>query len=453
MVILRFLFFILLSLPIQLTAFEAINLSIEETEVIPLSKYKEIQFPQCINTISKGFIKNDLLGSSKETLNRSESRSLISAGKKIRSYHKKILELRRIEEHSKILELATEALDFIYTSNIFNQDTLARFPYHNSSKYGSFILNGVPMDYLSAQQFSAMIIASIALESSKKIQYDELTQFWSEKGIKITRWIFNNRGCSTKIGVSYNSSFEVEEGQRVRSVGNICSAMYLKESSFAEDILIDALKIKNFDKVITLGSLSLTDLQMAPASQTSFKAAAFIRLNTLARLAYAAKKQENWCLVYEGNDRAIKLAKELSIEPLNSWMDSKKEASKYYLPNKEDSWTVRYGNMSYRNSKNLYMPLKQLPPAYPRRLLERGIEGCVMLSFTINKEGKTENAKVEWSTHEGFNKSALASSKSYEYSIPEKEGVPTNIPDVRTVIVYKIEDPNKSSLYIPAGCE
>ena len=135
------------------------------------------------------------------------------------------------------------------------------------------------------------------------------------------------------------------------------------------------------------------------------------------------------------------------------FLNSKKEASKYYLPNKEDSWTVRYGNMSYRNSKNLYMPLKQLPPAYPRRLLERGIEGCVMLSFTINKEGKTENAKVEWSTHEGFNKSALTSSKSYEYSIPEKEGVPTNIPDVRTVIVYKIEDPNRSSLYIPAGCE
>ncbi len=76
-----------------------------------------------------------------------------------------------------------------------------------------------------------------------------------------------------------------------------------------------------------------------------------------------------------------------------------------------------------------------------------------MLSYTVNEKGRIEDTKVEWSTNTSFNKSALASAATYEYSIPEKNGQPTRVSDVRTIIVYKIEDPNKSPLYVPAGCE
>ena len=450
MILRKFFLITLFSLPIQLTAFEAVNLNIEETEVIPLSLYKEIQFPQCLNTGLKSAPINDYLGSSEEGLVRAESKSLRNAGKKIRSYHKKIIELRKKGKHNKILEIATEALEFINKSMIFDKSLLIRFPL-DSDKFDHFILSGYPMDFLSSQHFSAMMIASLAAESAKKIGSDALALSWAETGIKITRWIFNNRGCSRRIGVSFDSSIQVED-KRIRRTGNICSTMYLKESYLTEEIIIDSLKKKDFDKVVNLASLSLTDLQVTPASQTSFRAAAFIRLNTLARLAYAAREQENWCLTYEGNDRAIKLANELNIEPLNAWKDSKHEASKYYLPNNEDSWSVKYGNLKYENIRS-YIPLKQQAPKYPRKLLVKGIEGCVMLNFTINVEGKTEDAMVEWSTHEDFEKPALTSSKGYEYSVPEKYGIPTSISNVKSLIVFKIEDPNKSPYYAPAGCE
>ena len=168
-------------------------------------------------------------------------------------------------------------------------------------------------------------------------------------------------------------------------------------------------------------------------------------------MAYAAQQQENWCLTYEGNDRAIKLANELNLKPLDSWISSKEEANKHYAPI-EDSWSERYGKLSFKD-RDLYLPLKQRPPEYPRRLLNRGIEGCVMLSYTVNEKGRIEDTKVEWSTNTSFNKSALESAATYEYSIPEKNGQPASVSDVRTIIVYKIEDPNKSPLYVPAGCE
>ena len=45
---------------------------------------------------------------------------------------------------------------------------------------------------------------------------------------------------------------------------------------------------------------------------------------------------------------------------------------------------------------------------------------------TVNEKGRIEDTKVEWSTNTGFNKSALASAATYEYSIPEKNGQPTS---------------------------
>ena len=423
--------------------------NINNGDVIPIAAYLEIQFPQCTQYDLKTFAVNDLLGTSEDRFDKTEIRLLKREGKEIRSFHKKIIELRRRDKHSDILETAKEAQEFIEQSTIFKKDTLLKFRL-DSNNFGSFVLNGVPMDFLSSQQFSAMMIAAIAMESAQKVDNNVLTQSWAEIGLNITRWIFYNRGCSVKIGSSYDSPVQ-SAGERVRAVGNICTTMYLKESSFAEKILINSLNNQDYKKVLELASLSLTDLQVTPASQTSFKSAAFIRLNTLARLAYAAQQQENWCLTYEGNDRAIQLANELNLKPLDSWINSRDEASMHYV-SAESSWSTRYGSLSYKD-KNLYIPLEQRPPKYPRRLLERGIEGCVMLSYTVNEKGRIEDPKVEWSTNTSFNKSALASAASYKYSIPETDGQPASVSDVRSVIVYKIEDPNKSPFYVPAGCE
>ncbi|GIS74796.1 MAG: hypothetical protein CM1200mP12_05150 [Gammaproteobacteria bacterium] len=48
-----------------------------------------------------------------------------------------------------------------------------------------------------------------------------------------------------------------------------------------------------------------------------------------------------------------------------------------------------------------YVPIFKVPPIYPRRAQERGIEGCVMLEFTVTKVGQLETFVV-WSQPSGI---------------------------------------------------
>ena len=43
-----------------------------------------------------------------------------------------------------------------------------------------------------------------------------------------------------------------------------------------------------------------------------------------------------------------------------------------------------------------YVPIFKVPPIYPRRAQERGIEGCVMLEFAVTKVGAVRDPVVLW---------------------------------------------------------
>ena len=100
-----------------------------------------------------------------------------------------------------------------------------------------------------------------------------------------------------------------------------------------------------------------------------------------------------------------------------------------------------------------YVPIFQVPPVYPRRALERGIEGCVMLKFTVTKVGSTKEPEVEWSVPPGiFDRAAMRSALKYKYKPQIRDGEAIEVPNVRTIIVFKIEDPSKPADYVPEGC-
>ncbi|HJM15697.1 MAG TPA: energy transducer TonB [SAR86 cluster bacterium] len=100
-----------------------------------------------------------------------------------------------------------------------------------------------------------------------------------------------------------------------------------------------------------------------------------------------------------------------------------------------------------------YVPIFQVPPVYPRRALERGIEGCVMLKFTVTKVGSTKDPMVEWAVPPGiFDRAAMRSALKYKYKPQIRDGEAIEVPNVRTVVIFKIEDANKSMDYVPEGC-
>lgn len=61
------------------------------------------------------------------------------------------------------------------------------------------------------------------------------------------------------------------------------------------------------------------------------------------------------------------------------------------------------------------IPLVAIQPDYPRRALERGIEGYVVVSFTITTQGLTRDIKVLESTSSIFERNATRAAERLKY--------------------------------------
>ena len=89
----------------------------------------------------------------------------------------------------------------------------------------------------------------------------------------------------------------------------------------------------------------------------------------------------------------------------------------------------------------LYKPIKKRSPIYPRKASIDGIEGVVILEYTINNKGKTEDIIVLESSDDLFNNAAIkaVSKFIYEPSINLDTGLPMRTPGVEHAISFRLE--------------
>lgn len=91
-------------------------------------------------------------------------------------------------------------------------------------------------------------------------------------------------------------------------------------------------------------------------------------------------------------------------------------------------------------SNNIMTPLIRTSPSYPSRALQRGIEGFVELSFTVNRFGSVIDPVVINAMPEGiFDRSALQSISRWKYSPAMNNGEPVETYDVRHRIVFQMD--------------
>ena len=101
-----------------------------------------------------------------------------------------------------------------------------------------------------------------------------------------------------------------------------------------------------------------------------------------------------------------------------------------------------------------YVPIFKIPPIYPRRAQERGIEGCVMLEFTVTKVGSVRDPAVIWSQPSGiFDRAAMRSALKFKYKPQIRDGQPIEVSGVLNQITFIIEDKSKGFDYVPEGCD
>ena len=77
-----------------------------------------------------------------------------------------------------------------------------------------------------------------------------------------------------------------------------------------------------------------------------------------------------------------------------------------------------------------------------------------MLQFTVTKVGSTRDPEVLWSQPPGiFDRSAMRSALKYKYKPQIREGQAVEVPNVKTIVIFKMDAPGKDMDYTPEGCD
>ena len=89
-----------------------------------------------------------------------------------------------------------------------------------------------------------------------------------------------------------------------------------------------------------------------------------------------------------------------------------------------------------------YLPLVKVAPIYPRRALNRGIEGYVIVEFTVTEHGAVRDARVVERVPDSglFDAAALAAVEKFKYKPRILDGSAVAVTGVRNKITFRLED-------------
>ncbi len=87
-----------------------------------------------------------------------------------------------------------------------------------------------------------------------------------------------------------------------------------------------------------------------------------------------------------------------------------------------------------------YLPIVRVQPQYPRRAAERGIEGYVIVSLTVNQAGTTSDIKVVEAKPEGiFERAAIRAAEKFKYKPKVVNGKPVAVSGVLYQFTFELE--------------
>ena len=92
------------------------------------------------------------------------------------------------------------------------------------------------------------------------------------------------------------------------------------------------------------------------------------------------------------------------------------------------------------SSDGEYLPIVKIAPQYPRSAAQHGIEGYVVLEFTVTTLGTVKDVKViESEPARIFDSAAIAAAKKFKYKPKVVNGKPIEVTGVRNIIRFEME--------------
>lgn len=98
------------------------------------------------------------------------------------------------------------------------------------------------------------------------------------------------------------------------------------------------------------------------------------------------------------------------------------------------------GGLSLESGDGDYLPIVKVAPIYPRRAQSRGIEGFVIVEFTVTKTGAVRDAVVVNAEPESiFDRAALDAVLKFKYKPRVVDGVAMEVAGVQNKISFAID--------------
>jgi len=97
------------------------------------------------------------------------------------------------------------------------------------------------------------------------------------------------------------------------------------------------------------------------------------------------------------------------------------------------------GGFSMASADGDAVPMVRVPPQYPERAAQRGIEGRVLIEFTISKSGSVKDPKViAYEPSKIFNKAALKAVSQWKYNPKIENGKAVEQKGIRISIPFRL---------------
>ena len=97
------------------------------------------------------------------------------------------------------------------------------------------------------------------------------------------------------------------------------------------------------------------------------------------------------------------------------------------------------GGLALESGDGEYLPIVRVAAVYPRRALQRGIEGFVDVEFTVTKQGSVRDPKVIQASPEGlFEQAAIDATLKYKYKPRVVNGEAMEVSGVEVRVTFEI---------------
>jgi len=103
------------------------------------------------------------------------------------------------------------------------------------------------------------------------------------------------------------------------------------------------------------------------------------------------------------------------------------------------STSVNVGGLGFGVSDGEYLPIVKVAPVYPARAAQRGLEGYVIVEFTVTQTGATKDIVVVESTSSLFDRAAVDAAAKFKYKPRVIDGNPVEVAGVRNKITFVLE--------------